>query len=78
MKLALSNSDLRKLKNGKNGDEQSNFLFSRWHKTLGAANEEELIQKTVSTFGKIGDKFTISGTSHEYNGGVIFILCNCA
>ena len=43
-------------------------------KPYGEPNEEELIQKTVSTFGKIGDKFTVSGTSHEYKGGVVFIL----
>ena len=47
-------------------------------KLWGAANKEELVQKTVSTFGKIGDKFKISETYHVYDGGVVFILCECS
>ena len=37
-----------------------------------AANEEKLIQKSVSAFGEISNKFAISSASYNHDGGMVF------
>ena len=47
-------------------------------KPWGAASKEKLVQESMNAFGKVGNKFAVSSTPHNYKGRMISTLCERA